>query len=128
MEEPLSEDRRTCPVCGKQLPAGRSDMRFCSVECKNRYHNLRGGRYRNYRVRVMNALDRNHAILERMLQQGIRSIDKFNMLSLGFIPEYCSSCCRIRGHLEYTCFDIRYHVSDSRIWGIERVDSFLAGR
>ena len=119
METP-AENR--CRECGKRLPPGRSDMKFCCPECKNRWHNQRTSRYRNCRLRVLNGLERNHRILERMLSLGIRSVDMMEMLSQGFTPEYCSSCRRVKGHLEYACYDIRYFISPVRLWGIERID------
>ena len=128
LDTPSSGQGGYCPECGKPLPAGRVDKKFCSAACKNRYHYRRSGSYRNYRLRVMNALERNHRILEDLLEQGIRSMDKMELLSRGFVPEYCSSCCRVRGHLEYACYDLRYFVSDTRIWGLERIDGFLQFR
>ncbi|MBQ5984976.1 MAG: hypothetical protein IJL56_08385 [Bacteroidales bacterium] len=120
METP-SENR--CRECGKKLPPGRSDMKFCCPACKNRYHNLRGSRYRSCRLRVLNALERNHRILERTLGTGFRSMDLMEILSQGFMPEYCSQCRRNGRHLEYVCYDIRYHISAVRVWGIERIES-----
>lgn len=98
-------------------------MKFCSPECKNKWHNHRGSRYRNCRMRVHGTLERNHRILERMLGMGLHSMDLMGLLSQGFIPEYCSACRRIRGHLEYVCYDIRYYISAVRIWGVDRVEN-----
>ena len=120
-------DPQYCIQCGKPLPPGRPDRKFCSAQCKNRWHNAQTGRYNNYRLRVISALDRNHRILMRLCDAGVCSISKIEALSMGFQPDYFTGCNGVRSHVEYICFDIRYHVSMNRIWGIVRFEPHLLG-
>jgi hypothetical protein len=108
--------------CGKPLPPGRPDRKFCSSRCKSRWHNDQTGRFNNYRLRVINAIDRNHRILCLLHGNGTRSVSRIDALSMGFQPEYFTGCCFVRKHIEYVCFDFRYYISANRIWGINRVE------
>ena len=110
-----------CLECGAPLGAGgRSDRKFCSQECKNLWHNSRNGSYRNFRQKILSYLDRNHQILENLLRIGIRSVDRNEIISLGFSPCHMTSFTKYRTHVKYFCYDICYHISESRIWGIEK--------
>ena len=104
------------------MPPGRPDRKFCSAQCKNRWHNAQMGRYNNYRLRVINAIDRNHRILRQLYDSGVRSISRIEALSMGFQPDYFTGCNCVRGHVEYQCFDYRYCVSLNRVWGIDRFE------
>ena len=110
-----------CIECGAPLGLfGRSDRKFCSQNCKNLWHNNKNSNYRTFRQRIISCMDRNHKILDKLIQAGIRSIDKNEIVSLGFSPGHSTSVTRYRTHIMYYCFDISYHVSESRIWGIEK--------
>ena len=116
-----------CLYCGRPLPPGRPDRKFCSALCRSRYHNAVVGRYTNYRLRVISALDRNHRILQGLVDGGIRSVSRVEALTMGFQPDYFTGCNQVRCHVEYVCFDIRYFLSANRLWGIVRFDPLLSG-
>ncbi len=112
--------RGRCPVCGKELPAGRTDMRFCSVRCKSRWHYLREGERLSYRRRIIRVLERNYRILDSLVEAGITSIDIPDLVRLGYDLSCITSYHKVRNHSEYRCFDIKYYMSGSRIFRLER--------
>ena len=118
----LEKERTRCLECGDELGYGRPDRKFCSRQCKNRYHNRNTHSRRNFQLRVLNAVNRNYGILERLLKAGVKTIDNGDLSQLGFNPSYVTSYHRVRGHNEFRCFDIKYFASDSRIFGIERCE------
>jgi len=56
--------KNTCLHCEKPF-FGRSDKQFCSVACKNAYHNLE--RRQTIEYRVDTELHRNRAILQKLM-------------------------------------------------------------
>ena len=110
-EQPLR-----CLQCGDVLPYGRPDRKFCSCECKNKYNNLRRfPRPKETEVRVMAILRRNYVILRKLLIMGVTSIDRETLLQLGFDAQYGTSF-RKQGHRDiFTCFDILYELTPSRV-------------
>ena len=114
-------DRPVCLECGDEIAYGRSDKKFCSSSCRYRYHNEKYHNSRNVRLRIMGTLDRNYAILEKLLKLEIRSISLGDLAQMGYNKEFVTSCHRIGGHEEYRCFDIKYRCSDSRVFSIEKV-------
>ncbi|MDI9550814.1 MAG: hypothetical protein GX125_09985 [Bacteroidales bacterium] len=114
------EERGRCIVCGNVLPYGRSDMKFCSVRCKSRYHYCNGGQFRALRLRIIKAIDRNHRILDTLLDEGIRSIDLPELGQLGYDFNCITSYHKVGGRNEYRCYDIKYYMTASRIFNLEK--------
>ncbi len=119
-KKPIPSDLR-CMECGKPIRNGRSDRKFCSPQCKNRWHNARDGRFYTYRLRILASLDRNHLILTRLHDAGIQSMARADIVSMGFRTDFFTGCSRTGRYLEYACFDFRYRISDNRVWRIARV-------
>lgn len=117
-------DRPTCLQCGDRIVYGRSDKKFCSDSCKNRYNNQRHHYIRSVRLRILGTLDRNYSILEKLLQLGIHSITLGDLAQMGYNKEFVTSWHKVRGHDEFRCFDIKYCCSGSRIFQLERTDPF----
>ncbi len=113
--------RGRCLACGKVLPSGRSDMKFCSVTCKSRYHYSNGGRFKAVRQRVIRELDNNHGILEALLDAGIRSIDLPDLVQLGYDFNCSTGYHKVRSHHEYRCYDIKFCMTSSRIFKLEKI-------
>lgn len=105
-----------CLQCGGEIGPGRPDRKFCSDGCRNRWHNKR-----KYPLReqlegmVLQTLDRNHSILDRLLRIGIRSIDLVSLSQMGFDIQYVTSYKRVGRHHVYACFDFQYEMTPSRI-------------
>lgn len=110
-----------CRNCGEIIPFGRVDKKYCSTVCKNRWHNRRNvPDARPVIRRVMRILERNHSILDKLLKLGIRSLDRFTLMGLGFNLEYSTSYKKTGIHHEYACYDIRYELTPTKIKKIVR--------
>ena len=69
----------------------------------------------------MRVLSRNHIILEKLLRLGILNIDRLTLLELGYRMDYVTSYRKSGVHHQYTCFDIRYELTPTRIKNIVRI-------
>ena len=116
------ESRGRCLECGDVLPYGRSDMKFCCVSCKSRYHYVNSGHLKGLRLKTIGALDRNHEILESLLENGITSINIPDLAQMGYRFDCITSYHKVRNHNEYRCFDLKYNLSVSRLFGLTRVE------
>ena len=114
------DERGRCLECGDVLPFGRSDMKFCSVHCKSRYHYRNTGRSKGCRLKTINAIDRNYGILDSLIEDGVSSIDIPDLAQQGYNFECITSYHKVRNHNEYRCYDIKYYMSGSRVFGLSR--------
>ena len=126
-----SGDLSRCLQCGSVIDyGGRPDRKFCSAGCKNRYHNYRRFRRRDVAQRsVVSKLEKNYEVLDRIIQMGAKSVDRVTLAYMGFDPAYSTSYCHLgRKHI-YTCFDIRYELTSSRVKSISLMvtDEFTSG-
>ena len=120
MEERNEEERGRCLECGEVLPWGRSDMKFCSQSCRNRWHYNEDGRFQVIRKKTIRSLDKNHSLLDSLVARGIRRIAVPDLEQMGYKFECITSFRKAGKHAEYRCYDIRYCVSDSNVFKIER--------
>ena len=110
-----------CLECGDiiEYGHGRPDRKFCSSDCKNRWHNKRRAvSWLAYAHKVQKVLARNHDILERLLQIGLTSIDRMSLGRLGFDFNYVTSYHKIGQRNVYGVYDITYEATPSRIFRI----------
>ena len=114
------EKRGRCLECGDVLPYGRSDMKFCSQSCKSRWHYERDGKIKGVRMKIIGALDRNYAVLVSLLERGVTRIDIPDLAQMGYNFDCITSYHKVRNRNEYRCFDIKYYMSDSSVFKIER--------
>ena len=113
----------TCPQCGRPV-SGRSGKRFCSEACKNGWHNEKTRESRLGRSRIITALSHNHSILEKVLRNGILSIDLMTLENMGFRPAYITGYTPARnGNGTCRCFDISYCRSATRVFKIRKEES-----
>lgn len=117
------EEELRCLECGNEFEYGRTDKKFCCNLCKNRYHNKRNKDVRNMKSKVWHVLEKNHSILSKLVRMGIRSVELPKLATLGFDINYSTSYHKINRREEFTCFDIIYDLSPSKIFGIKRADS-----
>lgn len=108
-----------CAQCGAPLTVGRVDRRFCSMECKNRWHNSQRFPNREKEVkRVLRILENNRKVLDRLLKLDMHSVDRPTLLHLGFNLNYFTTFEKVSHRLVYSCLDIAYEVTPTRIKGI----------
>lgn len=114
-----------CLECGDEIRYGRPDKKFCCESCKNRYNNRKSRNSRVTKLKVINSLERNHGILDRMLKLGMDSMDLVELKHLGFDTDYVTSYRKIRRHDEFCCFDIRFILTPTRICSVSRIPCSL---
>lgn len=122
----LNEGEGACLECGTVF-YGRKDKQFCNATCKNKWHNRLLRERRQYRMETISALARNYEILEELLKENRQSAGLAELSELGFDPECVTGHRKGRyRHDEYSCFDISYYRSASKIFNVRRKAS--AGR
>lgn len=116
-------DRREskCLECGDTIEYGRQDRKYCCTSCKNRFNNRRTRGSRAAKARIMNALEKNYSILERLVKLGMTSMSTAQLRQMGFCFDYVTSYHKVRRHDEYCCFDISVTVMSSRVISIMRM-------
>lgn len=115
----ITEDLR-CLECGDYMKYARPDKKFCSIQCKNKYNYEKHKQEKLIRTRIISALEKNHDILTNLLSQNRKTIRLSDIILLGFNSDFITSYRKHRPHDEYCCFDIRYNMSCSRIFNIEK--------
>jgi len=117
------EEEATCLECGGTV-TGRKDKHFCSTSCKNRYHNRLQRQRRDIRLETIAALSRNYEILEALLKEKVSSMPLTDLVRIGFKPDYVTGHRKgLYRHEEFSCFDIRYYRSSSKIFNVRRTAS-----
>lgn len=114
------EKRGRCLECGRILPVGRRDMKYCSVSCKSKYHYRKDDNFRALKLRTLRAIDRNYIILDQLLGSGVTSIDIPDLVLRGYHPGLVTAYSRVRCHNECRCFNIRFFLTETRIFGLSK--------
>ena len=111
-----------CLECGDKIKYGRVDKKFCCEDCKVRHYNKMTKYSRAHRRKIMAMLTKNYAILEQMIKSGIKSAEITDLISEGFVPDCVTGFHknRFQAH-EYSCFDIKYKMTDSRVYSISKI-------
>ena len=118
-----NEQEGNCLQCGAPF-SGRKDKHFCSLSCKNAYHNTQQQQKRQQRAEIIAELSGNYQILEALLKEKRTSARLEDLAAIGFDPVYVTGYRKGRfGHDDYACFDIWSYRSDSRIFNVRRMES-----
>lgn len=114
-----------CLQCGSVINySGRADRKFCCAGCKNRYHNYRRFRRTDSAQRsVFVKLERNYEILDNLIRLGLNGMDRVTLGYMGFDPAYATSYYRMGRKNVYTCFDIRYELTTSKVKGVSLIET-----
>ena len=116
----MPEKELTCLECGNEF-YGRDGKKFCSSTCKNTWHNRVRRESSLIRRNVESALERNYKILSKLLNLGIHSMDKMECTLLGYNFECVTGYTRAVNHDVFSVFDIRYALSSTRLFSLERI-------
>ncbi len=122
LDKDSTEGISYCLACGDiiEYGQGRRDRKFCSPGCKNRYHNKRKAQsWERYQQKIQKTLDNNHKILSKLLQIGLTSIDLVSLGRLGYNFNYVTSYHKAGRRSLYSCYDITYEATPSRICHLE---------
>ncbi len=112
-----------CLECGDRIRYGRTDKKFCCEECKVRHHNNLARAGRSFRHKVLKSMDRNYEILDELVRSGVDSADLVELMSVGFVPGVMTSYRREGKHDVYTCFDIKYIMTRTRLRSIMKIQN-----
>lgn len=110
-----------CLECGDRITYGRADKKFCCEDCRIRYNNYQSRVSKAYRRKIQKMLSSNYAILDALIKDGRTSLDIVELVSKGFVIGIMTSYHKVCRHDEYACFDIKYKMSASRIYGITKI-------
>lgn len=113
-----------CLECGDRIRYGRIDKKYCCDDCRTRHHNAMAKKSRSFRRRVMKILLRNYDVLDGLIRSGIESIDLLDITAMGFAPGFVTSCSRSGKHDLYSCFDIKYIMTRTRVYSIMKIQNF----
>lgn len=112
-----------CLECGDQIRYGRTDKKFCCEECKARHHNNMAKAARAARNKILAMINRNYDILDELLEAGKSSADLLELTASGFTPSAVTSYRRSGKHDEFTCYDIRYFMTRTRLFSIMKIQN-----
>lgn len=112
-----------CLHCGTQIKYGRSDKKFCCEECKNRHYNQQNRAGRAFKRKVLSRLMGNYELLDALFKSGVTSVDLIDIVNMGFSPGIVTSYRRSGKHDEFFCFDIKYIMTDMRIYSISKLEN-----
>ena len=114
------EEENICRECGRAF-YGRRDKNFCSLECKNRWHNRVVRERRRVRTETLAQISRNYNILSELLAEDKNSASLQELAKAGFDPAFATGhrkgSCR---HDDYSCFDISYYRSSTKVFNVRR--------
>ena len=109
-----------CLQCGTDI-YGRPGKKFCSIMCKNAYHNNLSHLMRKARVDTIKSLNRNYEILKMLMENNIRTIELARIRKMGFDENFITGHSKgLYRHIEEICYDIVYFRSFSKIFNIHR--------
>lgn len=113
-----------CLECGDEIRYGRTDKKFCCEECRTKHNNALARSSRILKRRVMKVLTRNYEILSSLHKAEVESIDLIDIMSMGFIPSVVTSYRKSGRHDEYSCFDIKFIMTNTRVYSISKIQNF----
>ncbi len=113
--------RSLCLECGNVIRYGRTDKKYCCEDCKTKHHNDMARTGRAYKHKVISIINRNYGILDGLLKSGTESADLIELMSMGFVPGMATSYRKEGKHDVYTCFDIRYIMTRTRLYSIMKI-------
>jgi hypothetical protein len=107
--------QRQCVICNKQL-FGRSDKRFCDIQCKNYYHAQVRKSVKTISSETIKILAKNITILEGIMGEDKNScvIDQLALERLGFRFGYITNINGKYGIMRYDVFAFSYRFIKKR--------------
>ncbi len=115
--------RSLCLECGNVIRYGRTDKKFCCEDCKTKHHNEHAKAGRAFRAKVLKTLDKNYGILDDLLRRGEESADLATIMAEGFVPGVVTSFSKIRKRYVLTCYDIKYIMTETRVYSLVKIQN-----
>jgi hypothetical protein len=103
--------KKYCLYCNKELK-GRSDKRFCDVQCKSAYHNQTPDNQETFIKSINKQLRKNRSALKKACPKGKATIRKDFLISLGMNFKYLTHTWKNNsGKIYFFCYDYGYTKS-----------------
>ena len=103
--------KKKCLSCGSDL-YGRIDKKFCSDNCRNKYHNSLNVNENRYIRKVNYILRRNRRILLDFDLSGVEVVTRNNLIYAGFNFNFITGVHdNDRGETCYFCYDHGYIIN-----------------
>ncbi len=115
--------RPLCLECGNRILYGRTDKKFCCEECRTKHHNDQARVGRIFKAKVLKAMERNYVILDEILRKGEDSANLMELAAVGFVPGIVTSYQKSGKHDVYTCYDIKYIMTRTRVYSIMKIQN-----
>ncbi len=115
--------RAVCLECGNVIRYGRTDKKYCCEDCRTKHHNDQARAGRSMKNRILRAIDRNYEILDELLKSGADEAGLVELTAAGFVPGVSTSYRKTGKHDEYTCFDIKYIMTRTRVYSIMKIQN-----
>ncbi len=122
-DKKIMKHRSLCLECGNIIRYGRTDKKFCCDDCKAKHHNDQAKAGRSFRNKVLKAMEKNYGILDELVRNGYDSADLIELMARGFAPGMVTSYSRSGRHDVFTCYDIRYIMTRTRIYSIMKIQN-----
>jgi len=104
-------EKRYCLYCNKELK-GRSDKRFCDVQCKSAYHNQTPNSQESIIKNTNKQLRKNRSALRKACPKGKATVRKDFLISLGMDFRYLTHTWKTpKGKIYFFCYDYGYSKS-----------------
>jgi hypothetical protein len=110
--------KKKCLICGVILH-GRVDKKFCSDNCRNKYHNSLNPDASKYIRRVNYVLRKNRRILLELNRKGIENISKTFLAQTGFDFNFLTSKYQNKnGEICLFCYEIGYKENHDGLFSV----------
>lgn len=113
----MESTTKLCLECGDPVGKGRIDRKFCSVECKNKYHNKESYSGKISTARIKKILAKNRKILKKIaVRKDADQIQKERLLKEGFDFDYHTHfrISKVKQYQYTICFDYGYRQIEKK--------------
>ena len=102
------DKKRFCLYCNEPLK-GRTDKKFCDIQCRSSYHNQTSISSEAYIKSINKQLRMNRSALRKACPQGKATVRKEFLKSLGMDFKHLTHTWKSKGdNLYYFCYDYGY--------------------
>ena len=116
---------RSCLHCKEDIQ-GRSDKKFCDMDCRVSYNNGINRDRNNFMRNINNTLRKNRFILESLNPRGKTKVHRNQLLDLGFKFSYYTNVYKTRsGHVYHFCYDQGYLELDKGYFAIVQRQDYV---
>lgn len=114
----MESEKRECLVCKRELK-GRADQKYCSTDCRNKYHNTLNQDVTKFVNNINNILRKNRRILESLNPTGKAKVTRTQLLDEGFKFAYFTNEYVTKGGRAYRfCYEQGYLELEPNLYAL----------